>query len=113
VSILTNFEVVDGRELRPVIKPAVIAIDVESEPYAGFTTQSRHVIRAQLGAEFWANKAQYETALKIARRALVQRIHGPVLNLIHELRFAVYNIDTEHAMELIDRMEVEMLGEFK
>jgi hypothetical protein len=113
MSILNNFTVVDGRERRPLRVETPAVFDTRVEIISSGATQDKYMLRAELGTEFWANRAQYEDALKIAQRVMLQRIHGPVLNLIHELRFNVCNGKEFEALTVLDRMEDELLGEFK
>ena len=116
MSILKEFEVMNGHERRPdpFRKPAIVLLEAErieiGEPQ-GWATQDRYVLRAQLGVEFWCNRAQYNNALKTARKVMLHRVYGPLLGALHELRQAVYDYDIDAAFACIDKMEKEMLDD--
>ena len=59
---------------------------------------------------FWANKAQFEEATKLAKRALVARLYGDILVELPELRLALSDGDKRRAFAVCDRIEDKLIG---
>lgn len=67
-------------------------------------------LSATLCVTFWANQAKFDTAVKIAERALSHRLYGDVLSELYQLRLAVSNGDRRAAYIVIDRLQNTMEG---
>lgn len=72
---------------------------------SSFTMQEEYCLQAKASVNFWANKAQYQTALKIAERTLNAHLYGDMYAEIHKTRLAVSNGDRKAAFAAIDAME--------
>jgi len=70
--------------------------------------QFEHILQVKIGVSFWANTAEYETALKIAEETLARRIYGDAHRLIHEMRQAIMDGDAKRALSVCALMEDEM-----
>lgn len=84
---------------------AIGAVDFTERP-----DQERYVLQATVGIEFWANRAELETAREIARRTVVSRLFQDVGMLLPNLKFAIYNGDRDEAMALVGKIEEVVRG---
>lgn len=76
----------------------------ETKPYE-MVAKRQWFLEAKVSVTFWANKAQYNDARKIAERALKARLYEGVLMEIHNARLAVSNGDKREAWSALDRMQ--------
>ena len=61
-------------------------------------------LEATVRITFWANKAQYHDAARLAETALLHRLYEPVLRELHNMRLAISNGDKREAFAVVDRM---------
>ena len=62
-------------------------------------------LRATVEMRFWANRAQYADAERIARRAMMHHVYSDVLMEIAQLRSAVSDGDRMKCYAIIDRID--------
>lgn len=75
---------------------------------AEYAAQDEYILRGVIEIPFFANRAQLENARNVAGRVLLQRVYGPMLGCMSELRHAIHNSDAHEALRIIDRMQTEM-----
>ncbi len=75
----------------------------------GLSCNTEHVIYLKIGVNFWANKAEYNTAFEIARKNLLQTIHQDILGVSDSLRSAIFSGDAKEALDYVDQLN-EILG---
>jgi len=84
-----------------------------SERKTGITSPTidkheEYELRAEIKTTFWANRAQYSHARRVAEKVLLHRIHERLLGATSELRHAIYNGDANSAIALCDAIETEI-----
>lgn len=67
-------------------------------------------LTARVGVTFWANKAQFHDAMKVAERALIARLYEDVLAELPELRLALSDGNRRAALEICGRIESKLKG---
>lgn len=81
----------------------------EIRPYTLNANEEWH-LTGTLRVTFWANKAQFDDAIKIAERAMIARLFGDVLAELPELRLAISNGDRRGCLSVCDRIEAKLKG---
>lgn len=68
-------------------------------------------LSAKIAVLFWANSVQVNDAVKIAERALLNRLYGETLGYLAELRLAISNGDRNTANSICGIIEQQLIGE--
>ena len=76
----------------------------EVRPYTRDANEEWH-LTGTVRVTFWANKAQFSDAIKVAEKALIARLYADVLAELPELRLAISNGDRRSASAVLDRIE--------
>lgn len=111
MTILNRIEIKDTMHQR--LNPqATISLDTrESGAISdyGFASQKQYQMRLQVGCEFWANKAQYDTARKNAEKVLLHTLYGDILARLDSAVHAIYNRDEKAAIDHIYSIRNELV----
>lgn len=91
----------------PYSSVAIMETREEPGPPQGF--QRSYRTRLLFQSLFYANDAEYEFAMKLQERELLQVIYGPVFAKLHRMRTAINNRDWREAMDVVDALEKEIL----
>lgn len=99
---------------RPVRGPLHIETD-ESGPLAfrdnGLSEQSEYRLALRIEATFWANRAEYATARKIAERAIVASLYRDELRLVAIAMHAVSCGEPAIALQNLADLRNSLTGE--
>ena len=71
-------------------------------------SNEEYLLRLAIEVTFWANKAQYSSARKIAERHLAHVLYGGALAKIAALRSAISDGDRDAAMAACSDLESEL-----
>lgn len=88
---------------------SVKAVVMKAEPHMELYDREQYSMRAIVGVEFSANRAQYEHAKMAAKRLLVQQLYGEVFASLAELEHAAYSGDREDVIKIISDLRTHLL----
>ncbi len=74
----------------------------------GIDRCTEFTITLKVGASFWANQAQYQDALKVAEKVLLQRLHGKLFGIADAIRSAVYSGDAKQILHYAGQIDEEL-----
>ena len=80
-----------------------------NDPQNLATNEEWH-LTAKVRVTFWANKAQFHDAMKIAERALIARLYEDIIIELPELRLALSDGNRRAALEIFGRIESKLRG---
>jgi hypothetical protein len=113
VIILEQAEIECTNQIRPLKSKPKVSFDLKDTGNinpAGFATQQEYILTVTIGASFWANKAQYNDALRQARRVVLNTAYGDTLSRIDQAIAAIFHDDTETAIESLNAIRNELVG---
>ena len=84
-------------------------LDIRCEP-TGITRpmidrHTQYLLSAMVTVEFWANTAQYEGALKLARRRLIAEMYSDILVEIPRLMHAINDGNRDECFKIASRIK--------
>ena len=92
-------------------RPVSCRLDMESSGEirpGSMDKNERWVMQATVRVDFWANRAQLQTARSIALRAIAAKMYHDELGQLHQLRVAIMDGNADAAMLLVSKMERSM-----
>lgn len=81
----------------------------EVKPYT-LDANEEWYLTGTLRVKFWANKVQFDDALKIAEKVMIARLYGDILAELPELRLAINSGDRRDCFNVCDRIEAKLWG---
>jgi len=109
-NLYEKFETKEAGRIRPE-KPKLTASFFQSDPdeIGNLSHQFEFVTKLTIETHFFANKAQYEYAKKIAQKAVVSILYGDTVSKLDELKHAIFNDNQEYALSMIDDIKKQLL----
>ena len=101
-----------GMRISPTLRDKVSLREL-CEPTGGIRphqtdSNEEYLLRLAVEVTFWANKAQYGSARKIAEKHLAHVLYGGALAKIATLRSAISDGDRDAAMAACEDLEAEL-----
>lgn len=88
---------------------SVKVVVMKAEPHIKMYDREQYSMRAIVGVEFSANRAQYEQAKMAAKRLLVHQLYGEVFASLVELEHVAYSGDREDVIKIISDLRTHLL----
>lgn len=102
--IISNLQIIRGWERKvdqfgPLLKSCLIKKDAEIRP-GEFVPQDKYELSVTLGVELWANDAQLNDSVRVAKKVMATRIYGDINGFVEELKKAIHDGDRNAALNI-------------
>ena len=98
----------DRRAFTPQPSVSFDSVDTHDIEHTLQSVQERYVLELRIAVDFWANKAQRESAERIARRVIADAIYRDCAALVNRAMLSVSNGNDDEAMLYLSDLLNEM-----